>query len=100
MGRNVVQGNYGTGAIKAEIKTVLHTLEQGLGTFEKASSSTVSVNEVENGSSVGLQKVHANLPKLEMPKFSARPEEWQENWVTFEGLVHNNKAVAEIDKFA
>ena len=88
------------GTIKAEIKTALHTLEKVLGTFEKASSSTVSVNEVENGSSVGLQKVHANLPKLEMPKFSGRPEQWQEFWDTFESSVHNNQAVAEIDKFA
>ena len=60
------------GSIKTEIKTALHTLENVLGTFERASSSTVSVNKVENGSSVGQQKVHANLPKLEMPKFSGR----------------------------
>eukprot|EP00795_Rhopilema_esculentum_P004806 gene4806-21116_t len=44
------------GIIKADIQTALHTLEQVLGTFEKASSSTVSVNKVESGSSVGLKK--------------------------------------------
>ncbi|XP_065070234.1 uncharacterized protein LOC135695167 [Rhopilema esculentum] len=88
------------GIIKADIQTALHTLEQVLGTFEKASSSTVSVNKVESGSSVGLKKVHANLPKIEMPKFSGKPEQWQEFWDTFESSVHNNQAVAEIDKFA
>lgn len=86
------------GIIKSEIKTALYTLEKVLGTFENPRSS-VSVNS-EESRSLDLQKVHANFPKLEMPKFSGKSEQWQEFWDTFESSVHKNQAVADIDKFA
>ena len=64
------------GTIRAEIKTALQTLDQVLITFQKAEGSNVS-KEMER-SSVGLQAVHAQLPKLEMPRFAGKPEQWQE----------------------
>ena len=45
-------------------------------------------------------KVQAKLPKLEMPTFTGRPEQWQEFWDTFQSAVHDNGDISDVDKFA
>lgn len=48
---------------------------------------------------LGKQKC-VRLPKLEIRKFKGTLYEWQEFWDTYEGSIHNNNSLAEVEKFA
>ena len=47
-----------------------------------------------------VRKVRAKLPKLELRKFSGKPQDWQEFWDGFESAVHGNEELSSIDKFS
>ena len=91
------------GGIRSEIKTALRSLDRVMKEDRELQDTASSLGEVRESGS-GLQslqhKVYARLPKLEMSKFTGKPEQWQEFWDTFESSVHKNPDVADIDKFA
>ena len=41
-----------------------------------------------------------NLPKLELPKFTGKPEEWTHFWDMFEATIHNNNSLTNVQKFS
>ena len=43
--------------------------------------------------------VRVKLPKLEVPKFSGRVQDWTEFWDSFESAIHRNGTLSDIDKF-
>ena len=47
-----------------------------------------------------VKKVRAKLPKLELRKFSGKPQDWKEFWDGFENAVNGNKELLNIDKFS
>ena len=47
-----------------------------------------------------VRKVRAKLPKLELRKFSGKPQDWQEFWDGFESAIHGNEELSRIDKFS
>ena len=52
---------------------------------------------VDSGSNIRIQRVR--LPKMEIKKFSGRPQEWQEFWDSYKSAVHENEQLSDIDKF-
>ena len=47
-----------------------------------------------------VKKVRAKLPKLELRKFSGKPQDWQEFWDGCESAVRGNEELSSIDKFS
>jgi len=43
--------------------------------------------------------VKAKLPKLELKKFAGNVAQWQEFWDAFKSAIHNDKELANVDKF-
>ncbi|XP_065061319.1 uncharacterized protein LOC135688408 [Rhopilema esculentum] len=61
-------------------------------------NSNISVDSLSLNES--SRKVRAKLPKLELKKFSGKPQEWSEFWDSFVSAVHGNDELSTIDKFA
>ncbi|XP_065067983.1 uncharacterized protein LOC135693427 [Rhopilema esculentum] len=62
--------------------------------------SEESVYSVESSASSATRKVRAKLPKLELKKFSGRPQDWQEFWDSYKSAVYENEEISKIDKFS
>ena len=69
-----------------------------VGTEKYLEVNTARAVVVENSQSTTRSKVQAKLPKLEMPTFTGRPEQWQEFWDTFQSEVHDNGDISDVDK--
>ena len=67
-------------------------------------NSNFSVDSLASGEtsqcSSGIKKVRARLPKLELQKFSGKPEDWQEFWDGFRSAVDDNDEISTVDKFS
>lgn len=67
------------------------------GNVDGTSSHTSSVLErAEVKSNSGR---NARLPKLELPKFDSKIENWQTFYDIYKSLIHDNKSISEIEKF-
>jgi len=51
------------------------------------------------GSGQAIRRVKAKLPKLELKKFAGNVAQWQEFWDAFKSAIHNDKELANVDKF-
>eukprot|EP00794_Sanderia_malayensis_P016358 gene16358-biopygen12051 len=62
----------------------------------------ISINSLssKNGSKIATRKVLAKLPKLELKKFSGKPEDWPEFWDGFKSAIDENEEVNAVDKFS
>ena len=47
-----------------------------------------------------MRKVRAKLPKLELQRYSGKPQEWQDFLDGFVSAVHENEELSSIDKFS
>ncbi|XP_070523065.1 uncharacterized protein [Cardiocondyla obscurior] len=64
-------------------------------------SAPVRSSPAPSGESGGEREIHTNmrLPKLSIPSFSGRYEDWFPFVDTFKGLIHNNQELPGIQKF-
>ena len=46
------------------------------------------------------KKARAKLPKLELKKFTGKPQDWQEFWDSFRSAIDENEELSMIDKFS
>eukprot|EP00112_Aurelia_sp_Birch-Aquarium-sp1_P008674 Seg1961.7 transcript_id=Seg1961.7/GoldUCD/mRNA.D3Y31 product="hypothetical protein" protein_id=Seg1961.7/GoldUCD/D3Y31 len=46
------------------------------------------------------KKARAKLPKLELKKFTGKPQDWQEFWDSFCSAIEENEELSVIDKFS
>ena len=93
-----------SGGVKEKINMALLTIQEKLTQKEqrfgmRRSESQISVDSL-NSTSSQVRKVRAKLPKLELTKFSGRPQDWQEFWDGFVSAVHGNEELSTVDKFA
>ena len=51
------------------------------------------------GTGQAIRRVKAKLPKLELKKFASNVALWQEFWDAFKSTIHNDKELADVDKF-
>ena len=54
-------------------------------------------DSVDSGSNIRIKRIR--LPKMEIKKFSGRPQEWQEFWDSYKSAVHEDEQSSDIDKF-
>ena len=92
--REIFSEVHESGSMRSEMTAALVGIEKYL------EVNTAQAVVVENSQSTTRSKVQAKLPKLEMPTFTGRPEQWQEFWDTFQSAVHDNGDISDVDKFA
>lgn len=62
--------------------------------------SSQSINNSSHALNASLNETtNSRLPKIPLPKFSGRIEEWPKFKQIFESMVHNNPSLAAIDKY-
>ena len=88
--REIFSEIHESGSMRSEMTAALVGIEKYL------EVNTAQAVVVENSQSTTRSKVQAKLPKLEMPTFTGRPEQWQEFWDTFQSAVHDNGDIVEI----
>ena len=92
--REVFSEVHESGSMRSEMTAALVGIEKYL------EVNTAQAVVVENSQSTTRSKVQAKFPKLEMPTFTGRPEQWREFWDTFQSAVHYNGDISDVDKFA
>ena len=77
-------------------KICLQDLQARNSNKEKVTPEAPRENE---GSGQAIRRVKAKLPKLELKKFAGNVAQWQEFWDAFKSAIHNDKELANVDKF-
>ena len=69
--------------------------------LEKNSSTTRTLPPAVPGApeSVVQPSAASRLPKLDLPRFSGEPLEWQTFWDSFQAAVHSNTKLTGVEKF-
>ena len=98
------------GVFKEQIDQALLKLEEhftqgesrGLSSFSRQFSkdSICSQDSQVSATSSATHRVRAKLPKLELKKFTGRPQDWQEFWDSYQSAIHDNEELSDVDKFS
>ena len=86
------------GAMKEKVNCALltisellpQTLNDARPTLQR-SISQLSIDSLDSLASSSHRRVRAQLPKLELKRFSGRPQDWEEFWDGFVSAVHGNE---------
>ena len=95
------------GAMKEKVNLALLTISELLPqTLNDArptlrrSTFQLSINSLDSLVSSSHRRVRAQLPKLELKRFSGRPQDWEEFWDGFVSAVHGNEELSTVDEFS
>ena len=77
-------------------KTCLQDLQSRNSNKEKGTPESPRERE---GSGQAIRRVRAKLPKLELKNFAGSVAQWQQFWGAFKSSIHNDKELANVDKF-
>ena len=77
-------------------KTCLQDLQSRNSNKEKGTPESPRERE---GSGQAIRRVRAILPKLELKNFAGNVAQWQQFWGAFKSSIHNDKELANVDKF-
>ena len=91
--------------VREEINQLILGLEEVLaptGATNPQQMNVVMQSQSENATPSPSQQhiPKVKLPKLEMKKFSGRPQDWQEFWDSFQSSIDKSESLSTVDKFA
>ncbi|XP_032230717.1 uncharacterized protein LOC116614155 [Nematostella vectensis] len=90
--------------MRARLHEVIHRMEGLMALWDQPASPAISPASLPSSparsSTSTKARVRARLPKLEVPKFGGKIQEWPEFWDSFESAIDSNEALADVDKFA